>query len=99
MKKIVLVAFFAGVFAVPVSLHAYTCDGKNNIPLCKPALVEAEYSEHFLLLEQIRKDYLYAYVRLLKARYLLRKEIPWVSRNILDAIELQSRMSHLRNTI
>jgi len=85
MKKTVVILFF--IFFIIA----------NAADLDDVANKELEYSKHFLHLEVIQQVYLDRYVRLLKARYLLSKQMPWASNNILNAIDLKSRMIYLRN--
>jgi len=70
--------------------------GLYAAPLDDVANKELAFAKKFLKFEKIQKKHLYNYVRLLKARYLVEKEIPWVSQNIFNAIYINTQMSSLR---
>ena len=70
-------------------------------PLYAPPLVfvankELNASKEFVRLERIQQTNLYSYVKFVKARYILTKEIVWLSDKMPDAIELQTSMLILR---
>jgi hypothetical protein len=85
MKKIIIVFVLSNISGL---LYAH--------PLDIPADKELKISKKFLRFEKIQKKHLYKYVRLVKARYLLQKEVPWVSKNILDAINIKAQLSYRR---
>jgi len=61
-------------------------------PLVKVAQLELDKSKIFLKYERHQRKKLYAYTKLVKVRYLLSKELVWVSTKIVDGIYLQSCM-------
>ena len=65
-------------------------------PLVDVAKEELEKSKKFVKLERIQQKRLYDYVRLLRKRYLLTKELVWVSNQMVDAIYLQSSLLYLK---
>ena len=65
-------------------------------PLVKVAEKELGFSKTFVKLERIQQKRLYDYVRLLKKRYLLTKELVWVSNKIVDGVYLQSSLLYLK---
>jgi len=68
-----------------------------DAPLVKVAQKELAASKKFVRLERIQQTNLYAYVKLVKARYILTKEIVWLSDKMPNAISIQSSMILLRN--
>ena len=64
-------------------------------PLVKVAQIELDKSKRFVKFERIQQKRLYDYVRLLRKRYLLTKEMVWVSDKIVEAIYLQSSLLYL----
>lgn len=81
MKKI--------VFSIMLSLSMQVYAAP---PLVKVTNKELEFSKKFLKLERYQQKNLYDYVRLLKARYILTREMVWVSTKIAEAISVQSSM-------
>jgi len=83
MKKI--------VFFIMLSLSMKIYADKEP-PLVKVTKEELKWSKKFLKLERHQQKHLYDYVRLLKARYILTREMVWVSTKIAEAISVQSSM-------
>ena len=83
MKKI--------VFFIMLSLSMKIYADKEP-PLVKVTKEELKWSKKFLKLERYQQKNLYDYVRLLKARYILNREMVWVSTKIAEAISVQSSM-------
>jgi len=82
MKKIMIMI----VFIIFMPLHVNAAD------LVDIAKKELYFSKNFLKYERHQRKKLYAYVKLVKARYVSSKELVWVSNKIVDAIYLQSSM-------
>ena len=61
-------------------------------PLVKVAQEELDFSKRFVKLERHQQLKLYDYVKLVKARYILTKELVWVSGKIADAVSIQASM-------
>jgi len=80
MKKIVFMMMLC------MSMQVYAA------PLVDVAEDELDFSKKFLKLERYQQKNLYDYVRLLKARYILTREMVWVSTKIAEAISVQSSM-------
>lgn len=82
MKKIVFSIMLS------LSMHVYGAEAY----LVKVTDEELNLSKKFLKLERYQQKNLYDYVRLLKARYILTREMVWVSTKIAEAISVQSSM-------
>ena len=81
MKKIVLSIILS------LSMKVYA-----DKPLVKVAHEELKRSIKFLKLERHQQKNLYDYVRLLKSRYILTREMVWTSTKIVEAMSVQSSM-------
>ena len=81
MKKIV---FF---IMLSLSMQVYA-----KAPLVKVTKKELKLSKKFLKLERHQQKNLYDYVRLLKSRYILTREMVWTSTKIVEAMSVQSSM-------
>jgi len=60
-------------------------------PMIDVAQKELKWSQHCLKLEKIQKVYLYQYTKMVKARYLLSKSFPFVSKNIFGGMEMVTK--------
>ena len=66
-------------------------------PLVKLANYELEKSKHFVYVENdIMEVYLIEYTKLIKGRYFLTKKIPWYTKNIAEAIELNAQNAKIK---
>ncbi len=86
MKKIVISVSLLALMLV-------TAEAKP--PLVKVANDELIYSKRYMQFEKHQKNKLYDYVRLLKNRYILTREMVWQSEKISEAIYLQSALIRL----
>jgi len=59
-------------------------------PLVSVAEKELEKSKHFLKLEKIRREHIYDYTKMVKARYLLTKKTPFLSDKISNGLTLKA---------
>ena len=81
MKKII----FSIMLSLSMQVYA-------DPPLVKVTKEELEWSKKFLKLERYQQKNLYDYVRLLKARYILTREMVWVSTKLAEAKSVQLSM-------
>ncbi len=87
MKKIVISVSLLALMLV-------TTEAKPP-PLVKVADDELKYSKRYMQFEKHQKNKLYDYVRLLKNRYVLTRELVWQSEKVSEAIYLQSALIRL----
>ena len=66
-----------------------------DTPLVDVAQEELNCSKRYMQFEKHQKNKLYDYVRLLKNRYVLTREMVWHSEKISEAIYLQSALIRL----
>lgn len=87
MKKIVI--------SVSLLLFMLVTSEAADTPLVDVAQKELDYSKRYMQFEKHQKNKLYDYVRLLKNRYVLTREMVWQSEKISEAIYLQSALIRL----
>ena len=86
MKKILISVYLLALSSV--SIEALP-------PLVDVADKELKFSIKYMKREKHQKNKLYDYVRLLKNRYVLTREMVWQSEKISEAIYLQSALIRL----
>lgn len=67
----------------------------GDTPLVDVAQEELDDSKRYMQFEKHQKNKLYDYVRLLKNRYVLTRELVWQSEKVSEAIYLQSALIRL----
>jgi len=79
----IILFFLIAIVWIPLNADA---------PLVTVTKKELSASKKFVKLERIQQTNLYAYVKLVKARYILTRQTVWLTGKMNDAIDIQAKM-------